>query len=216
MKRDPVKEYMKQNRQKRLAGNLGPELDEQVRQRVIANAKRYAAEQQRLQSEEQSCDSRRRKFRPAIAAVMVACLLMAVPMFAFGNRFHPMSTEPYTITALPDDYYFSLEGDNFALLNMQQLDETVTSAYTVSGQTAPITLIESHGYVGTFVPMQSGNSKKQDGSVPFYGQTMHYRVDDDGASGYAEFEAQKCLFRITAPTCTEEEFLDIVAHIQMQ
>lgn len=44
-KKDPVYAYMRETDRKRRAGTLGPELDEAVRQRVIENAKRYAAEQ---------------------------------------------------------------------------------------------------------------------------------------------------------------------------
>lgn len=217
MKRDLVKEYMKENRKKSLAGTLGPELDEEVRQRVIAKAKRYAAEQQQAEWEEREASrARRRRFRPAVAVLMVACLLVMVPMFAFGNKSNLGVNESIILTSLPDDYHFFLESNEYPLQSMQQLGNTINSYYSLPWQNIPLSLIEIHNNTGGFTLIHSNDPNGYEDSVAFYDQTIHYYVDRDGVSGYIEFKSQKCLLKILAPSCTEEQFLDIVSHIQMQ
>lgn len=217
MKRDPVKEYMKETRKKSLAGTLGPDLDEEIRQRVIANAKRYAAEQHQAEWEQyQARRAKRRKLRPAIAVVMVACLLMAVPMFAFGNKSGGTIDKPVVLTTLPEDYHFYLETQDYPLLSMEQRDRVVTSYYSLQGQRVSLALVESHENIGGYTLAHDNDPKGYSNVVPFYGVTLDYYVDRDGVTGYVEFPSQDCCLKISTPTCTEEEFLDIVSHIQRQ
>lgn len=199
-----VKQIQRENDKMRCQGLVGPGVSDDT----MLSALRAA--EKKLREEQAAPKMHKPKHKRSLLILLaMICLMVLIPVGTWGYR---SFVEPAPSSGISGHPHFSLQGDEF--IAHSNVSDDTSLIYSVQFKDYIITLIEDHNQMGTQLLFTDQDPAPSASSVPFFGQTMQYYVDQDGVIGHVEFQSLHCLLRISMPNASESDFLYVVSHIQ--
>lgn len=199
-----VKQIQRENDKKRCQGLAGPCISDDIMLSALRSAEK------KLQEQPSAPKMHKPKHKRSLLALLaMLCLMALIPVGAWGYR---RFVEPAPLSGISGHPHFSLQGDEF--IARSNVSDDASLIYSVQFKDSIITLIEDHNQMGTQILFTDQDPAPSVSSVPFFGQTLQYYVDQDGVIGHVEFQSLHCLLRISMPNASESDFLYVVSHIQ--